>query len=81
MSRRAARGVEGGAGGRPRVSACVVARDAERTLERCLASLAFADERVVIVDERSCDATESIAISASKPTSWGGSSSLKKVDG
>jgi len=63
VSWRAARGVEGGAGGRPRVSACVVARDAERTLELCLASLAFADERVVIVDERSCDATESIAIS------------------
>ena len=43
------------------VSACVIARDDEARIRRCLASLAWADERLVVVDDRSCDATESIA--------------------
>ena len=45
----------------PPISACVIARDAERTLERCLASLAWVDECVVVVDDRSFDASEAIA--------------------
>jgi len=44
-----------------RVSACVIARDDARNIRRCLESLAWADERIVVVDERSRDATESIA--------------------
>ncbi len=44
-----------------RVSACVIARDDARHIGRCLASLAWADERIVVLDERSSDATESIA--------------------
>jgi glycosyltransferase involved in cell wall biosynthesis len=43
------------------VSACVIAREDEATLGRCLDSLAWADERIVVVDDRSGDATESIA--------------------
>jgi len=39
-------------------SGCVIARDAAATLERCLASLAFCDECVVVVDPRSRDATQ-----------------------
>jgi glycosyltransferase involved in cell wall biosynthesis len=46
------------------VSACVIARDDARTLERCLASLAWADETVVVLDERSRDASEDIARAA-----------------
>ena len=37
--------------------ACVIARDAEATLDRCLASLAWCDECIVVVDPRSRDAT------------------------
>jgi glycosyltransferase involved in cell wall biosynthesis len=40
-----------------RSSAFVVARDAEATIDRCLASLAWCDERVVVLDPRSRDAT------------------------
>jgi glycosyltransferase involved in cell wall biosynthesis len=43
------------------ISACVIARDDARHIHRCLASVAWADECVVVIDERSRDATESIA--------------------
>jgi glycosyltransferase involved in cell wall biosynthesis len=39
----------------------VIARDAAPRIRRCLESLAWADERIVVLDPRSCDATESIA--------------------
>lgn len=45
-------------------SACVIARDAEATLDRCLASLAWCDECVVVVDPRSRDATLALARAA-----------------
>lgn len=45
----------------PPVSACVIARDDALQIERCLASLAWADETVVVIDERSGDATEELA--------------------
>jgi len=45
----------------PRLSVCIIACNEERNLERCLDSVAFADEIVVVVDARSADATESIA--------------------
>ena len=40
---------------------CVIACNEERNLSRCLESVAWADERVVVVDARSSDATERIA--------------------
>jgi len=43
------------------ISACVIARDDEDQIARCLASLAAFDECVVVVDDRSVDATEAIA--------------------
>jgi O-antigen ligase len=43
------------------VSAVIVARDAERTLARCLASLSWVEEIVVVLDPRSNDRTEEIA--------------------
>lgn len=46
---------------KPSVSACVIAHNDESHIRRCLASLAWADECVVVVDDRSKDATESIA--------------------
>ena len=45
-------------------SACVIARDAEATLDRCLASLAWCDECIVVVDPRSRDATHARARAA-----------------
>jgi glycosyltransferase involved in cell wall biosynthesis len=45
----------------PTVSALVIARDEERHIQGCLESLAWTDERIVVVDEASTDATESIA--------------------
>jgi glycosyltransferase involved in cell wall biosynthesis len=45
----------------PSVSACVIAHNDEPHIRRCLASLAWADERIVVVDDRSTDATEPIA--------------------
>ncbi len=45
----------------PPISACVIARDDAPRIERCLASLAWADETVVVIDERSCDGTEDLA--------------------
>lgn len=46
---------------RPAVSACLIACNEEKVLPRCLDSLAFADEIVVIVDAKSHDRTEEIA--------------------
>lgn len=43
------------------LSVCVIACNEEHNLRRCLDSVPFADERVVVVDTRSQDATESIA--------------------
>jgi hypothetical protein len=45
----------------PTVSGCVIARDAECHIGRCLRSLAWVDECIVVVDERSADASEAIA--------------------
>jgi glycosyltransferase involved in cell wall biosynthesis len=45
----------------PRLSVLVVARDEEQNLGGCLASAAFADERVVVVDAASRDGTLEIA--------------------
>jgi len=42
-------------------SVCIIACNEERNLPRCLESVAWADERVVVVDARSSDATERIA--------------------
>jgi len=46
------------------VSACVIARDDESTIGRCLQSLDWVDECVVVLDERSRDATEQEARAA-----------------
>lgn len=46
------------------VSACVIARDDALRIERCLESLAWADETIVVIDERSRDASEALAIRA-----------------
>ena len=43
------------------LSVCVLACDEAEELERCLASVAWADEIVVLVDARSADATEDVA--------------------
>ena len=45
----------------PRLSVLIVAHNEERNLEECLASALFADERVVVVDAASEDATLEIA--------------------
>ena len=45
----------------PTVSALIVARDEAENLAGCLDSLAWADERVVVVDAASRDSTEAIA--------------------
>ena len=45
----------------PGLSVCIIACNEERDLPRCLASVAFADEIVVVVDDRSADATEKLA--------------------
>jgi glycosyltransferase involved in cell wall biosynthesis len=44
------------------LSVCVIARDEEERLPECLDSVAWADEIVVVVDSRSRDATEKIAL-------------------
>jgi hypothetical protein len=44
-----------------RLTAAVIARDEERMLGDCLASLAFADERLVLVDSRTLDRTREVA--------------------
>jgi glycosyltransferase involved in cell wall biosynthesis len=43
------------------LSVCVLACNEETELERCLLSVAWADEIVVVVDDKSRDATESVA--------------------
>ena len=43
------------------LSGVVIARDEERMLGDCLASLAFADERLVLVDARTVDHTREVA--------------------
>jgi glycosyltransferase involved in cell wall biosynthesis len=48
-------------GSRLPLSVCLLARDEEAELERCLAALAWADELVVVVDSRSRDGTEAVA--------------------
>jgi hypothetical protein len=45
----------------PAISGCVIARDDASRIEHCLASLAWTDEMVVVVDERSRDGTEELA--------------------
>jgi glycosyltransferase involved in cell wall biosynthesis len=45
----------------PAISGCVIARDDAARIERCLASLAWTDETVVVIDERSRDETEPLA--------------------
>jgi glycosyltransferase involved in cell wall biosynthesis len=45
----------------PRLSCCIIACNEERNIRRCLESVSFADECVVVVDSRSSDATEEIA--------------------
>jgi glycosyltransferase involved in cell wall biosynthesis len=50
-----------GPGDPARLSVCIIACNEERDLPRCLASVAFADEIVVVVDSRSGDATEKLA--------------------
>jgi glycosyltransferase involved in cell wall biosynthesis len=44
------------------LSVCVIARDEEDRLPACLDSVAFADEIVVVVDSRSRDGTEQVAL-------------------
>lgn len=46
------------------LTACVIARDEEERLPACLASLAFCDEVVVVVDDASCDRTREVALAA-----------------
>ncbi len=47
--------------GRAPVSVCLLACDEEQELARCLASVAWADEIVVVVDAKSRDGSESVA--------------------
>jgi glycosyltransferase involved in cell wall biosynthesis len=46
---------------RPTVSALVIARDEAHNLPGCLEALAWVDERIVVVDPASRDATEAVA--------------------
>ena len=43
------------------ISACIIARDEEDRLPRCLASIAWVEDVVVVVDPRSVDGTEAVA--------------------
>ena len=43
------------------LSCCIIACNEERGIRRCLESVSFADERVVVIDSRSSDATGEIA--------------------
>jgi glycosyltransferase involved in cell wall biosynthesis len=43
------------------ITACVLARDEEAGLARCLDALAWADERVVVIDASSSDGSEKVA--------------------
>lgn len=42
-------------------SACIIACNEERNIRRCLESVAWVDDRLVVIDERSSDGTEEIA--------------------
>ncbi|MAI77473.1 MAG: glycosyl transferase [Deltaproteobacteria bacterium] len=46
---------------RPKVSICMIARDEESELARCLNSLPALDEIIIVVDSRSQDGTEKLA--------------------
>jgi len=50
------------------ISVCIIACNEEANLPRCLASVAWADEVVVVVDTRSSDATEAVAREAGART-------------
>ena len=43
------------------LSVCIIACNEERDLPRCLASVAFADDVVVVIDARSADRSEALA--------------------
>jgi glycosyltransferase involved in cell wall biosynthesis len=58
-SRKAARGVSRAA--RPSLSVCLIARDEEATLARCLASLGDIEKEICVLDTGSQDATAKIA--------------------
>ncbi|MEN8182826.1 MAG: glycosyltransferase family 2 protein [Myxococcota bacterium] len=45
----------------PHLSVCIIACNEERELPRCLDSVSFADECIVVVDARSSDGTEKLA--------------------
>jgi glycosyltransferase involved in cell wall biosynthesis len=55
------RGSGGLRSGGATLSCCVIACNEERVIRRCLESVSFADELVVVVDARSSDATDEIA--------------------
>lgn len=59
MSTETGSGREHGAAAR--LSVCIIACNEERDLPRCLASVTFADQIVVVVDSRSQDQTEKLA--------------------
>jgi glycosyltransferase involved in cell wall biosynthesis len=44
-----------------RLSVCIIACDEERELERCLDSIPWSDEIIIVVDSRSRDGTEALA--------------------
>jgi glycosyltransferase involved in cell wall biosynthesis len=46
---------------RPRLTAAIIARDEESTLGECLQSVAFVDERLVLVDAATVDRTREVA--------------------
>ncbi|MGI9145888.1 MAG: glycosyltransferase family 2 protein [Chloroflexota bacterium] len=48
-------------GARPRLTAAIIARDEENMLGECLRSVAFADERLVLVDSATRDRTREVA--------------------
>ena len=58
----------GPAPARAPLSACIIARNEEQSLPRCLDSVAWADDVVVVVDTRSTDATEALAREAGART-------------
>ena len=51
-------------GASPGVSAVVLARDEANLIERCLASIAWADERLVVLDSATTDRTAELAVAA-----------------
>ncbi len=57
------------------VSAIVLTRNEEKHIERCLGSLAWADE-ILVVDAESTDATERLCTSAGRP--WHGKARFVK---